>query len=239
MWRPRLSRLLPSRSLHNPRDRTPPVVEGRSMDPRSGPRRHADFRICSVSGFKTEVLELRARNPSVCVLVIPGNPGVVSFYKDFVEAIYEMLDENASVIGDYEQRLDILAILKRTGKEEGCLLSRIKSNISSFIFLFILFSLPDRLCKSRDSKYQNSDSVGRFMFEVGHSIGAYISLQIFKQIPSQVQFTIGLYPFLSLNKKSLQQSIIRIITSIGINSKLCIQGSRQNKYGQAMVYYSC
>ncbi|XP_031484607.1 uncharacterized protein LOC116253756 isoform X2 [Nymphaea colorata] len=178
MWRPRLSRLLPPRSLHNPRHRTPPVVEVRSMDPRFGPRRHADFRICSVSGFKTEVLELRARNPSVCVLVIPGNPGVVSFYRDFVEAIYEMLDENASVIAvghiGHTQKIDFVN--------------------------------------------QELQSTRTPIVLVGHSIGAYISLQIFKQISSQVQFTIGLYPFLTLNKKSLQQSIIRIITRSAVLS---------------------
>ncbi|XP_031484608.1 uncharacterized protein LOC116253756 isoform X3 [Nymphaea colorata] len=195
MWRPRLSRLLPPRSLHNPRHRTPPVVEVRSMDPRFGPRRHADFRICSVSGFKTEVLELRARNPSVCVLVIPGNPGVVSFYRDFVEAIYEMLDENASVIA--------VGHIGHTQKnwERGR-----------------LFTLQDQIKHKIDFVNQELQSTRTPIVLVGHSIGAYISLQIFKQISSQVQFTIGLYPFLTLNKKSLQQSIIRIITRSAVLS---------------------
>jgi len=43
---------------------------------------------------------------------------------------------------------------------------------------------------------------------VGHSIGAYIALEIFKKFPSQVQHVVGLYPFLTLNKHSKFQSVL-------------------------------
>ena len=81
-----------------------------------------------VSGT-TEVLEIRSENPSLHVLIVPGNPGVVSiacyhafilfyffsvliynfilcgiagvitFYKDFVEFLYELLEGSASITG--------------------------------------------------------------------------------------------------------------------------------------------
>ncbi|TQD69661.1 hypothetical protein C1H46_044805 [Malus baccata] len=60
-------------------------------------KRRATFRICNVSSFTTEILEIPADNPALHVLVIPGNPGVVSFYKDFVESLYELLGGTASV----------------------------------------------------------------------------------------------------------------------------------------------
>ncbi|KAL9271418.1 Lipid droplet-associated hydrolase-like protein, partial [Drosera capensis] len=37
--------------------------------------RQADFRLCNVSGYMTELLEIEAENPKFHVLFIPGNPG--------------------------------------------------------------------------------------------------------------------------------------------------------------------
>ncbi|TQD87129.1 hypothetical protein C1H46_027269 [Malus baccata] len=62
-------------------------------------KNRATFRLCNVSSFTTEVLEIPADNPTLHVLVIPGNPGIVSFYKDFVESLYELLGGAASVTG--------------------------------------------------------------------------------------------------------------------------------------------
>lgn len=84
------------------------------------------FWICDQSSM-TEIMEIQAENPTFHVLFIPGNPGfiimlktrlqcmhiytsvihtlacnfsgVVSFYKEFLESLYEFLDGNASVIG--------------------------------------------------------------------------------------------------------------------------------------------
>ncbi|KAJ0972984.1 hypothetical protein J5N97_020943 [Dioscorea zingiberensis] len=47
--------------------------------------------------------------------------------------------------------------------------------------------------------------------EVGHSIGEYISFEIFKRHPNQVKFSVGPYPFLALNRDFLKQSIIGMI----------------------------
>ncbi|XP_047173737.1 uncharacterized protein LOC124841502 [Vigna umbellata] len=63
----------------------------------SKPIRRANFRLCNVSGYISEVLEIRAEAPKLHVLLVPGNPGVVLFYKDFVEFLYELLEATASV----------------------------------------------------------------------------------------------------------------------------------------------
>ncbi|KAG8646974.1 hypothetical protein MANES_09G048600v8 [Manihot esculenta] len=55
------------------------------------------FRLCTVSSYKTELLEICSDDPKLHVLFIPGNPGIVSFYKDFLESLYEFLGGSASV----------------------------------------------------------------------------------------------------------------------------------------------
>ncbi|GMN39518.1 hypothetical protein TIFTF001_008750 [Ficus carica] len=59
----------------------------------------ANFRLCNVSRFVTELLEIHADKPTFHVLFIPGNPGVVTFYKDFVESLYELLGGSVSLTG--------------------------------------------------------------------------------------------------------------------------------------------
>ncbi|CAN1306516.1 hypothetical protein LINPERPRIM_LOCUS26820 [Linum perenne] len=67
----------------------------------------ANLRLCKVSSYTTELLEIQSDNPTLHVLVIPGNPaviclqtGVVSFYKEFVESLYGSLGGTASITGN-------------------------------------------------------------------------------------------------------------------------------------------
>lgn len=48
---------------------------------------------------------------------------------------------------------------------------------------------------------------------VGHSIGSYISLEIFKRSRKKMGFCIGLYPFLTVNTKSWTQFFIKKIAA--------------------------
>ncbi|KAF9597671.1 hypothetical protein IFM89_020551 [Coptis chinensis] len=144
-----------------------------------------NFRLCNVSGFTTELLELKAENPSFHVLVIPGNPGVVSFYKEFVERVYEMLEGCASVTA--------IGHIGHTRKNWECRR---------------LFSLQDQIDHKVDyikHEFQNTEIP---LLLVGHSIGSYISLEVLRRSPEQVKYIIGLYPFLRLNKESLLQKLI-------------------------------
>ncbi|XP_009372564.1 lipid droplet-associated hydrolase isoform X5 [Pyrus x bretschneideri] len=148
-------------------------------------KRRATFRICNVSSFTTEILEIPADNPALHVLVIPGNPGVVSFYKDFVESLYELLGGTASVTA--------VGHISHTKKnwEHGR-----------------LFSLQEQIDHKMDFIKQELQNNEVPILLVGHSIGSYISLEMFQKSPEKVTFCVGLYPFLALNRQSVQQSFI-------------------------------
>ncbi|KAK9985922.1 hypothetical protein SO802_030873 [Lithocarpus litseifolius] len=49
---------------------------------------------------------------------------------------------------------------------------------------------------------------------VGHSIGSYMAIDIFRRSLEKVTYCIGLYPFLEINPESMMQPIIRKIAAI-------------------------
>ncbi|KAF5937799.1 hypothetical protein HYC85_025305 [Camellia sinensis] len=51
-------------------------VMGLDNFPLISQKTHANFRLCNVSGYTTNLLEIRAEDPSLHVLFIPGNPAV-------------------------------------------------------------------------------------------------------------------------------------------------------------------
>nr|XP_029118378.1 lipid droplet-associated hydrolase isoform X2 [Elaeis guineensis] len=158
-------------------------------------RKQATNGICIVSSFSTELLELHSEDPSLHILVIPGNPGIVSYYKDFAEALYELLEGQASItaIGHISH--------SRKDWENGR-----------------MFSLQEQINHKVDFIEQELQNSELPIVLVGHSIGSYISLEIFKKLPQQVKCVIGLYPFLSLNRNSRKQSMIGMIAGSSILS---------------------
>lgn len=145
------------------------------------------FRVDRIGGHATEIVDLRADKPAFHVFFVPGNPGVVAYYKDFLEALFDHLAGQASVTA----------------------ISHI-AHVSKDWELGRLFTLQDQIKHKvefvRDIILLESPEVPIFL--VGHSIGAYIALEILKEFPSQVHHVIGLYPFLTLNKHSKFQSIL-------------------------------
>ncbi|EOA32000.1 hypothetical protein CARUB_v10015241mg [Capsella rubella] len=148
-------------------------------------RRPVNSRLCRVSGSMTEIMEIKAENPTYLVLFIPGNPGVVSFYNDFLESLYEFLDGNASIIA--------VGQISHTSKdwESGR-----------------LFSFQEQIDHKIDFIRQELESVKVPIVLVGHSIGSYICLNILRKFSEKVVYCVGLYPFLTLNQQSKQQSLI-------------------------------
>ncbi|QCD98098.1 lipid droplet-associated hydrolase isoform X2 [Vigna unguiculata] len=151
----------------------------------SKPIRRANFRLCNVSGHISEVFEIRAEAPKLHVLLVPGNPGVVLFYKDFVEFLYELLEGTASVtaIGHVSH--------SRKDLEHGR-----------------MFSLQEQIDHKIDFIRQELQNIEIPILLVGHSIGSYISIEMFKKSPEKVKYCIGLYPFLTLNLQSTKQLFI-------------------------------
>ncbi|WOL12744.1 lipid droplet-associated hydrolase isoform X1 [Canna indica] len=158
-------------------------------------RKQASMEMCTVSGFPTELIKMHSEESSLHILLIPGNPGIVSFYKDFVEEVYQLLEGQASITA--------IGHISHAAKdwEHGR-----------------MFSLEEQIKHKVDFIEQEFQSSEQPIILVGHSIGSYISLEIFKRLPQQVKHIIGLYPFLTLNKNSLKQSIIGSIVRSSIVS---------------------
>ncbi|CAI8614905.1 unnamed protein product [Vicia faba] len=151
----------------------------------SNARKRANFRLCKLSNYTSEILEIQADAPSLHVLFVPGNPGVILFYKDFVEFLYELLGETASVtaIGQVSH--------SRKDWEHGR-----------------LFSLQEQIDHKIDFIKEELQDIEIPIILVGHSIGSYISVEMFKKSLEKVKYCVGLYPFLTLNPHSTTQLII-------------------------------
>ncbi|RAL51730.1 hypothetical protein DM860_010448 [Cuscuta australis] len=150
----------------------------------------AKYRLCNVAGYKTDLLEIHAQDPKLHVLFIPGNPGVASFYVDFLESLYELLGGAVS----------LTAISHISHSNKNWELGR-------------LFSLQAQIDHKMNFIEQEFHNVEVPIILVGHSIGSYISLEVFKRLQKEVGFCIGLYPFLTVNTKSGKQSVIKKIAA--------------------------
>ncbi|XP_060196491.1 uncharacterized protein LOC132625893 isoform X1 [Lycium barbarum] len=169
-------------------------------------RKRASFRLCNVSGYKTDLLEIHAKDPKFHVLFIPGNPGVVSFYVDFLESLYDLLDGTASVTA--------ISHVGHTEKnwEHGR--------------LFSLQEQTDHKMNFIEHELQDAEVP---IVLVGHSIGSYISLDIVKRLQGKVTYCIFLYPFIAVNTKSSTQAFIKKISAsrtlcTGLSSIVAILG---------------
>uniref|UniRef100_A0A7N0V3G2 Lipid droplet-associated hydrolase n=2 Tax=Kalanchoe fedtschenkoi TaxID=63787 RepID=A0A7N0V3G2_KALFE len=156
-------------------------------------KKSASFRLCNVSGHTTELLEIGVQNPTLQLIVIPGNPGVVTFYKEFVESLYHLFEGRASVTA--------VGHISHTKKdwENGK-----------------LFSLEEQIEHKVDFLKHELVNTEATVVLVGHSIGAYISLEVFRRVSELVAYCIGLYPFLALDMQSSKQSMIGKLSASSI-----------------------
>ncbi|KAH9674415.1 alpha/beta-Hydrolases superfamily protein [Citrus sinensis] len=83
---------------------------------------------------------------------------------------------------------------------------------------FCLPYQPDGLHQTGITEYRSSYSTGVTIYTVGHSIGAYVALEMLKRSSEKVIYYIGLYPFLALIRPSVTQSIIGKVAASNIAS---------------------
>ncbi|KAL9271419.1 Lipid droplet-associated hydrolase-like protein [Drosera capensis] len=192
-----------------------------SVSLRSEHMKQANFRLCNVTGYMTELLELQAENPEFHVLFIPGNPGIVQLYEIFLETLYEQLGGKASITGmPYLLLLLLLLLLLIQARKLKELLLRVsaighichtrkRDGILKDWEQGRVFSLEEQILHKMDFKDNKLETKGIPIVLVGHSIGAHMSLEIFKRAPrKEVVYYLGLYPFLAMNAKSLIQTIV-------------------------------
>ncbi|XP_024026843.1 lipid droplet-associated hydrolase [Morus notabilis] len=169
-------------------------------------KRHANFRLRYVSSFATELLEIQADEPTFHVLFIPGNPGVVTFYIDFMESLFELLGGRVSVT--------VVGHISHTKQnwEHG-----------------MLFSLQEQIDHKVEFIKQEFPNNEVPIILVGHSIGGYICIETFKRIPEKVFYCVGLYPFLAVNPQSREQFFLQKISksstfSVALSSMVGLLG---------------
>ncbi|XP_071696748.1 uncharacterized protein [Rutidosis leptorrhynchoides] len=123
--------------------------------------------------------------------------GVISFYNDFLESLYEQMGETASITG--------IGHISHSEKdwENGK-----------------LFSLQEQIDHKINFIQQELQNLDVPLIVVGHSIGSFMSLEIIKRIPEKVAYLIALYPFLLVNPESQQQTIIKKISRSPLRSSV-------------------
>ncbi|KAE8718986.1 hypothetical protein F3Y22_tig00109983pilonHSYRG00083 [Hibiscus syriacus] len=128
-----------------------PNSTGREMnfeDLDSDAAKRVNLRLCNVSGCMTEILEIRADRPSLHVVFVPGNPGAITFYKEFVESLFELLGGTASNwdrgrLYSLQEQIDHkIEFLKMQNIEAPLVL--VGHSIGSYIALEILRRLPEK-----------------------------------------------------------------------------------------------
>ncbi|KZV15138.1 hypothetical protein F511_34643, partial [Dorcoceras hygrometricum] len=136
--------------------------------------------------YKADLLEIHCQDPTFHVLFIPGNPGVISFYTEFLESLFELLGGKACVTG--KKRLNFFP-----NWESGR-----------------LFSLQEQI-EHKISFIEHVFQDASPIVLVGHSIGSYISLELLTRYKEKIMYCICLYPFLATDTASSTQATIRRI----------------------------
>eukprot|EP00249_Psilotum_nudum_P006711 c19998_g1_i1 orf=202-1137(+) len=147
--------------------------------------RKAILHVHEIAGHMTELLEIHAESPTLHIVFIPGNPGIISFYQDYVEELYRCFDGKVSITG-------IGHIAHTTKDWEG---GR-------------LFSLEEQIVHKVQFIEREICNAELPLVLVGHSIGSYIALCILKRLSNKLQYVVGLYPFLTTNTKSSYQAFL-------------------------------
>ncbi|KAK8590292.1 hypothetical protein V6N12_024667 [Hibiscus sabdariffa] len=102
-----------------------------------------NLRLCNVSGCMTEILEIHADQPSLHVVFVPGNPGAITFYKEFVESLFEFLGGTASLLSYVSDQLLALQVIQ---KRLSLRRSRVLSTTVT-LFVALLGLLPRRVLR--------------------------------------------------------------------------------------------
>eukprot|EP00899_Mesostigma_viride_P023137 jgi/Mesvir1/4007/Mv03701-RA.1 len=183
------------------------------------------------SMLPTEFLEMHAPEPKLLVMVIPGNPGVIPFYSEYIQQLYHNMGGRASVVGvshaghthaeaeadpavDREPR----SISNDREDEQGTDKGHANGGQPS-----LRLSLRDQIKHKMDALEHclevhpgaDRDPAVKSLpvVLVGHSIGAYMALECLRRASDRVAAVVGLFPFLWTNPASNKQAAIRRLVS--------------------------
>ncbi|MCO5600531.1 hypothetical protein L7F22_054644 [Adiantum nelumboides] len=144
------------------------------------------LRVERINGYTTELMETLVEAPKLRVVFIPGNPGIIPFYKSYFEALAQNFGGKASITG--------VGYLGHSCKD----LQKGK-----------LFSLEEQVEHKVQLVQKIAAEDNTPLVLVGHSIGAHMALCVFKKFPDKVRHVVALYPFLATNERSSFQSFLK------------------------------
>eukprot|EP00850_Spirogloea_muscicola_P022184 SM000281S10752 [mRNA] locus=s281:105094:106716:- [translate_table: standard] len=200
------------------------------MAPRPAPQPLALLR--TVGGHCTELLEVAPEAPApLHVVVLPGNPGICPLYADFVADLAQRLGGAAAVTAlghvghteaDWEggrlfSLADQLAHKVRLHAQPA---TGVSDDSSAQRWLVISADACPRATAPQAGGLGPHSRAASFIRDlvrkqqsvsvvlVGHSIGAYMCLELLREFPEHVKAVVGLYPFIALNQTSRQQAML-------------------------------
>ncbi|CDH56476.1 hypothetical protein RO3G_13677 [Lichtheimia corymbifera JMRC:FSU:9682] len=115
----------------------------------------------------------RSQKAETVILFIPGNPGLIDYYTEFLEKVYQQASPNVEIFG--------VSQLGMSASSPPDKEYTFQEQIDHKVFCF------DMLQKA------NPDA--RIII-MGHSIGAYLAAEVVKQRPTAVSRVFGLFPCL-------------------------------------------
>ncbi|EGF99132.1 Hypothetical protein MELLADRAFT_112941 [Melampsora larici-populina 98AG31] len=139
-------------------------------------------------------LKTSTNPPEVLIILIPGNPGLVEFYDEFLNNLYENLSSK-----NISNQIVCVGHLGHSLNQSNSDLRYLKN--------FNLFSEQDGYANLKDQIRYHQDFVERIgglvdlektkVVLIGHSVGAHIAAKVLEKHPKIVHHLYGLFPTLS------------------------------------------
>jgi len=128
--------------------------------------------ILDINGVSTKILYIKSENipegsPRTVVIVVPGSPGVINYYRRFMGQIYDTWDKQIDIYG-----IEHMGHTDRKLEGENILFSNQQQIESKIAFFDMLKAKPE---------YAHPDTK---FYLIGHSLGAYMILRLFEERPN-------------------------------------------------------
>ncbi|UYV79338.1 C2orf43 [Cordylochernes scorpioides] len=182
---------------------------------------HQDFVV--VGGVPTHVLTcgrwLEDELPGLIIIFIPGNPGAIDYYEEFLKALYEGLQRAVPIWG--------ISHAGHAMSPPGYPRPKIQGNEE-------LYSLEGQVAH-KVAFIQKYVPANREVILIGHSIGCYVVLEILRRLPGlQVPRAVLLFPTVERMASTPQGqwvwpllTYLRYPTLLGVYALSCLSPQMQ------------
>jgi len=128
--------------------------------------------LLDINGVSTKILYIKAEgipenSPRTVVIVVPGSPGVINYYRRFMGQIYDTWDKQIDIYG-----IEHIGHTDRKLEGDNVLFSNQQQIESKIAFFDMIKAKPE---------YSHPDTK---IYFIGHSLGAYMILRLFEERPN-------------------------------------------------------